>query len=147
MITYTLGRGLYVALTNRCNATPLAVTRGPGFKITSGTFAPLPEGFEPSAKAVVAEVQAALAAHSAINYDSVVFAGLGEPTLRLPDLLEISQVRAPLQSPCSRDARVIMLPEGIASHPGAQEQRIDRHFPASEHQRAGQRSVEPRHHS
>jgi len=93
MITYALGRGLYVALTNRCNATPLFHTRGPGFSITSTRFEPLPAGFEPEPHRIVAEVAGALAARPG-QFDSVVFAGLGEPTLRLRDMLAISEVKA-----------------------------------------------------
>ena len=91
MITYALGRGLYVALTNRCNATPLFHTRGPGFKITSTKFEPLPAGAEPEPREVIEAVDTALDASG--NYNSIVFAGLGEPTLRLEALLEISQVK------------------------------------------------------
>jgi len=91
MITYVMGRGLYVALTNRSNATPLFNTRGPGFSITSTHFEPLPAGFEPEPHRVVAEVEGTLAACTK-HFDSIVFAGLGEPTLRLHDMLEISKV-------------------------------------------------------
>jgi hypothetical protein len=98
MITYALGRGLYVSLTNRCNATPLFNTRGPGFSITSSHFEPLPAGFEPEPHRVVTEVEGELAARPK-HFDSIVFAGLGEPTLRLHDMLEISKVSSGRASP------------------------------------------------
>jgi len=92
MITYALGRGLYVALTNRANTTPLFNTRGPGFKITSTQFEPLPEGIEPETQQVLAAVGSALALTlGPAKYDSIVFAGFGEPTLRLGSLLEVCQ--------------------------------------------------------
>ena len=88
-VTYTLGRALYVALTNRCNAVPLAMTRGPQFVMpASSGFAPLPEGFEPTADDVVAAVQARLSSGGDGGPSSVVFAGLGEPLLRLGVLLD-----------------------------------------------------------
>ena len=97
MITYALGRALYVALTNSCNTTPLFLTRGPGFKITSAAFAPLcPDRPDyPSTAQVVAAVRSELS-QAPQKHDSVVFAGFGEPTLRLPDLLEITRVSASL---------------------------------------------------
>ncbi len=90
MITYRLGLGLYVALTNSCTATPVFVTRGPGFKISPDKFAPLAEGFEPAPPQVLAAVEAAVRQSQP---DSIVFAGYGEPTLRLPCMLEVCQVR------------------------------------------------------
>jgi hypothetical protein len=90
MITYRLGRGLYVALTNRCTTTPVFVTRGPGFKISPDKFAPLSEGFEPAPPQVLEAVEAAVRESSP---DSIVFAGYGEPTLCLPCMLEVCQVR------------------------------------------------------
>ena len=52
-LSYTLGRTLYVALTNRCNSVPLFSTRGPGFQMPAASgFAPLPDGVEPSAEQV-----------------------------------------------------------------------------------------------
>ena len=98
MMTYVMGRGLYVALTNRCNATPLFNTRGPGFSISSTHFEPLPAGFEPEPHRVVAEVEGALATRPK-HFESIVFAGLGEPTLRLHEMLEISKVSSGRASP------------------------------------------------
>ncbi|MGB1594783.1 MAG: hypothetical protein ACPIOQ_18640, partial [Promethearchaeia archaeon] len=69
------------------------MTRGPGFKITSAAFAPLcPDRPDyPSTAQVVAAVRSELS-QAPQKHDSVVFAGFGEPTLRLPDLLEMTRV-------------------------------------------------------
>ena len=81
------------AVNHSCNTTPLFLTRGPGFKITSAAFAPLcPDRPDyPSTAQVVAAVRSELS-QAPQKHDSVVFAGFGEPTLRLPDLLEITRV-------------------------------------------------------
>mgnify|MGYP003686191381 CR=1 FL=1 len=88
-ITYALGRAIYVSLTNRCNAQTLIATRGPSFAMPqSSGFTPLPEGFEPTADEVVAAVRAQLdLLPEADGPVPVVFAGLGEPLLRLDVLL------------------------------------------------------------
>jgi len=87
-LTYTLGRAIYVALTNRCNALTLPVTRGPSFAMPAASgFAPLPDGFEPTAEDLVAAVESRLASSDG-GPSSVVFAGLGEPLLRLDVLVE-----------------------------------------------------------
>ena len=71
-LSYTLGRTLYVALTNRCNSVPLFSTRGPGFQMPAASgFAPLPDGVEPSAEQVAEAVAAAA------DVDAVCFAGVG----------------------------------------------------------------------
>lgn len=90
-ITYRLGRTLYVALTNSCNAVSLIQSRGPGFAmpVQSG-FAPLPEGFTPSAEEVYQAVEAAQS-----DYDSIAFAGAGEPLLRLGVLEQAAQLLLP----------------------------------------------------
>ena len=41
-LSYTLGRTLYVALTNRCNSVPLFSTRGPGFQMPAASAPPPP---------------------------------------------------------------------------------------------------------
>ena len=77
-LSYTLGRTLYVALTNRCNSVPLFSTRGPGFQMPAASgFAPLPDGVEPSAEQVAEAVAAAA------DVDAVCFAGVGEPLMKL----------------------------------------------------------------
>lgn len=85
-LSYTLGRTLYLALTNRCNAATLPSTRGPGFAMPAASgFAPLPPGFEPEAADAI---EAVADAFRDGEPEGVVFAGLGEPLLRLPVLLE-----------------------------------------------------------
>ena len=74
-LSYTLGRTLYVALTNRCNSVPLFSTRGPGFQMPAASgFAPLPDGVEPSAEQVAEAVAAAA------DVDAVCFAGADAKT-------------------------------------------------------------------
>lgn len=88
-----MGRALYVALTNRCNALPLAETRGPSFVMPADSgFAKLPDGYEPSADEVLSAVQSRLGSGLHVGApSSVVFAGLGEPLLRLCVLLEAAR--------------------------------------------------------
>ena len=86
-VAYKLGRTIYLALTNSCNAVSLITSRGPGFVIPPASgFAPLPEGFTPSAEEVHV---AALEAAALGEFDSIAFAGSGEPLLRL-SVLEAS---------------------------------------------------------
>ena len=91
MITYSLGRVLYVALTNHCNTTPVFVTRGPGFKISPDRFAPLADGLEPNPPQVLAAVDDVF--QGPHRPHSITFAGYGEPTLCLATMLEVSQVQ------------------------------------------------------
>lgn len=83
-ITYTVGGGIYVNMTNRC---PCACTfclrrNGPGV-YGSG---PLWLEREPA----VAEVEESLASRDVAGCREVVFCGYGEPTERLDDLLEVA---------------------------------------------------------
>ena len=78
-LTYRLGRTLYVALTNSCNAVSLIESRGPGFVMPAESgFTPLPEGITPDAEQIYEAVEAAEG-----EYDGIAFAGAGEPLLRL----------------------------------------------------------------
>ena len=99
-ITYKLSSSLYVSLTNRSNAQSLMRSRGPGFTMpsTSG-FALLPDGFEPSAADVVSAVETELdvTAAGGTPFASVVFAGAGEPLLRLRVLEEAATTLAASQ--------------------------------------------------
>lgn len=98
-LTYTLGRSLYLALTNRCNSATLIETRGPGFALReSSGFTPLDEGFEPTAAEALAAVSAAYAT-AADGFDAVVFAGVGEPLLRLRVLEEASRAISTAHAP------------------------------------------------
>ncbi|KAL1526189.1 hypothetical protein AB1Y20_014917 [Prymnesium parvum] len=94
-VTYALGRSLYVALTNRCNSVSLISSRGPGFTLPPGSgFVPLADEFEPCAdevyRAVVSASSRLDGAHGA--FESVVFAGAGEPLLRLRTLEEAARL-------------------------------------------------------
>ena len=76
-LTYRLGRTLYIALTNSCNAVSLIDSRGPGFSMSAESgFARLPEGFTPSVEEVLSAVDAAS------DFDAIAFAGAGEPLLK-----------------------------------------------------------------
>lgn len=90
-ITYTLGGGAYVQLTERARGTTLLDARGPGFSMpaTSG-FAPLALN-HPEREPTASEVIAALEATFAAGYDTgaaashegdlkgLTFAGAGDP--------------------------------------------------------------------
>lgn len=89
-VAYSLGRTLYLALTNRSNATSIIDTRGPSFVMppTSG-FQLLPDGLEnePTPEELAAIVDACYADMDIVgmgeNDPGVVFGGAGEPLLRL----------------------------------------------------------------
>ena len=80
-VTYRLRRSLYVVLTNQANSVSLMWSRGPSFAM-SGDFAPLAEGVEPDASTVARAVQEAFDS-APEPFSDVVFAGAGEPLLRL----------------------------------------------------------------
>lgn len=92
-LAYFLGSTLYVGLTNRACGLSLPASRGPGFLMpASSGFAPLAR--EPSADEVVAVVTTAFASDprkasqdGGAPDPGVVFAGLGDPLLRLPTLV------------------------------------------------------------
>jgi|APGre2960657444_1045066.scaffolds.fasta_scaffold02997_3 hypothetical protein len=105
-IAYSLGGVLYLNLAQRCNATPLHETRGPGFQMppeTGFNVAPSPSGGapvyrlplppgapEPSAAEAAAVLRTLCATWrpNAPRPPSVVFAGAGEPLLALQVLLD-----------------------------------------------------------
>lgn len=94
-ITYCFGGVVYVSLTNECNAQlTMLVANGPGFTFPPGTdFAPLPDGYEPTGKeaadaALRACAELDRADPGAQGAREVVFAGLGEPLVRFPAMLE-----------------------------------------------------------
>ena len=101
-VAYSLGRTLYLSLTNRTNARPIVDTRGPSFRmpIESG-FVRLPEGVqhEPTPAELAAVVEACYDVREDIvgmgeNDPGVVFGGAGEPLLRLDALREtVDEVR------------------------------------------------------
>eukprot|EP00961_Rhodomonas_salina_P031593 425662-Rhodomonas_salina.1 len=86
---FAVGRSLYVALTNKSNSTPLPVTRGPGFKMSS-PFSPLPDGFEPNSKQIFVAVDAAWKKADtgcAIFYDAAdIHGGYGTEQIVLADV-------------------------------------------------------------
>ena len=93
-VAYTLGRTLYLSLTNRSNAAGILQTRGPGFVMPSTSlFVPLPKGAaEPTAVELAAVVDAWYQHGDIVgmgeNDRGVVFAGAGEPLLRLDVLVD-----------------------------------------------------------
>jgi hypothetical protein len=105
-VAYQLGGSLYLNLTQRCNATPLHETRGPGFQMPAETgfhVAPCPSGDavvytlplppgapEPSAAEAAGVLRTLCAAwrSDAPRPPAVVFAGAGEPLLALQVLLD-----------------------------------------------------------
>ena len=104
-LCYRLGCSVYVAVTNRCNSVTLNGSRGPGFVMPAASgFEPLPDGIaaEPSplaiAEAVAGAFAAAPAAAAAASSSvparptSVVFAGVGEPLLRLSIVEEATRL-------------------------------------------------------
>jgi len=94
-LTYCFGGVVYVGLTNELNAgLSMLAANGPGFGFPPGTgFAPLPDGFAPTgAEAAAAALEACRQLNAQQQREpeprAVVFAGLGEPLLRLPALCE-----------------------------------------------------------
>jgi hypothetical protein len=93
-VAYTVGRGLYLALTDKTNSRTVFASRGPGFAMSrESNFSPLGEGAaEPSATELAAVVDRAYDGADIIgmgeNDPGVTFAGLGEPLLRVETLVE-----------------------------------------------------------
>ena len=100
-LAYSLGRTLYLSVTNRANAASILDTRGPGFRMPdSSGFLLLPDDApEPTSDELAAVVDACYADMDIVgmgeNDPGVVFAGAGEPLLR-PDVLvdTVRKVRA-----------------------------------------------------
>ena len=90
---YTLGGGLYLALTDASNARTLLASRGPAFRMPEESgFHPIGMSTEPTALQladIVDHFYENLEVRGGVEGDSgVTFAGLGEPTLKLDVLLE-----------------------------------------------------------
>ena len=85
VITYPVGSGLYVNLTNRCPCACECCLRksGPGVNGKDSLWL--------TREPTVAEVIADLEARDLSVYKEVVFCGYGEPTERLADLLEVAR--------------------------------------------------------
>eukprot|EP00242_Pyramimonas_sp_CCMP2087_P003993 CAMPEP_0198213882 /NCGR_PEP_ID=MMETSP1445-20131203/35109_1 /TAXON_ID=36898 /ORGANISM="Pyramimonas sp., Strain CCMP2087" /LENGTH=212 /DNA_ID=CAMNT_0043888735 /DNA_START=117 /DNA_END=755 /DNA_ORIENTATION=- len=87
-LAYTLRNTVYVALTNECNSVTLIASRGPSFKMpVSSGFVHLDNGKEPGAQHVFDVVEDAWR-EGKEPPEGVVFAGVGEPLLRLDVLKE-----------------------------------------------------------
>ena len=86
-VAYTLGRTLYLSVTNKSNALSILKTRGPGFVMPPSSGFALLSDPEPDAKELAAIVDATYERAEIVgmgeNDPGVVFAGAGEPLLRL----------------------------------------------------------------
>jgi TatD DNase family protein len=96
-IVYKIRRSLYINLTNRCNNNcSFCIRNGPGGGYVAGHYLRIKS--EPSASGVIAAIEMER------EYDEVVFCGLGEPTLRLPELLEVSRAMKERHFPIRLDS-------------------------------------------
>ena len=98
-VAYVLGRTLYLAMTNRSNAATIVETRGPGFAMPPESFfVPYSEPYrEPEAEELADVVDLFYEKLEIVgmgeNDPGVVFAGMGEPLLRMDQIREtIEQV-------------------------------------------------------
>ena len=82
-IVYEIRRSLYINLTNRCSCNCAFCPRVAGDGHVVGHYLRLTS--EPSTNDVLREIE------KRTDFDEVVFCGLGEPTLRLRELLEIAE--------------------------------------------------------
>ncbi len=83
-VTYPVGRGLYVNLTNRCPCACTFCLRQNGDGVYGSDSLWLER--EPTVREVCDSIDAVDPA----TFDELVFCGYGEPTERLPDLLEVA---------------------------------------------------------
>ena len=82
VITYEVGSGLYVNVTNRCtNACEFCVRA-----VADGTYGELWLDTEPTKEQILADILS----RDLSAYTEIVFCGYGEPTLRLDDILWVS---------------------------------------------------------
>ena len=82
-ITYEVGNGLYVNVTNRCtNACEFCVRQ-----VADGTYGELWLSREPSREEILEDILK----RDLTKYSEIVFCGYGEPTLRLDDILYVSR--------------------------------------------------------
>jgi TatD family-associated radical SAM protein len=82
IITYEVGSGLYVNVTNRCtNACEFCVR-----SVADGTYGELWLDTEPTKEQILADILA----RDLNSYTEIVFCGYGEPTLRLDDILWVA---------------------------------------------------------
>jgi TatD family-associated radical SAM protein len=82
-ITYEVGDGLYVNVTNRCtNACEFCVRQ-----TADGTYGELWLDREPTANEILSDILS----RDLTKYSELVFCGYGEPTLRLDDILFVCE--------------------------------------------------------
>lgn len=82
-ITYEVGDGLYVNVTNRCtNACEFCVRQ-----TADGTYGELWLDREPTADEILSDILR----RDLTKYSELVFCGYGEPTLRLDDILSVCE--------------------------------------------------------
>lgn len=86
-LAYQLGGKLYLGVTDRCHATPLPATRGPGFRMPPDSGFRRLGDWEPS-PGDLAEAVAVHMASGERREAEVVFAGYGEPLLRVGCVVE-----------------------------------------------------------
>ncbi|MCR4316254.1 MAG: YchF/TatD family DNA exonuclease [Planctomycetes bacterium] len=84
-ITYRIRDSLYINLTNRCNAGCVFCPRETE-PVVKGHDLGMREDDEPTAEEVIAEIDSEFARR---KFSEIVFCGFGEPTLRLPELIEV----------------------------------------------------------
>ena len=82
-ITYEVGDGLYVNVTNRCTNTCDFCVR----QTADGTYGELWLEREPTKEEILADIEK----RELSRYAELVFCGYGEPTIRLDDILWVSQ--------------------------------------------------------
>mmetsp|Transcript_11218 Transcript_11218/g.29924 ORF Transcript_11218/g.29924 Transcript_11218/m.29924 type:complete len:364 (+) Transcript_11218:68-1159(+) len=83
---YALGRQLYVHVNAQCSTTPLLFTRGPGLQRPDWLRSVRALQEDPSIAELTAEIES-----QSKDFEACVFAGLGEPTLRLDVVLEVAR--------------------------------------------------------
>lgn len=82
VITYEVGDGLYVNITNRCtNACSFCVR-----SVADGTYGELWLEREPTVDEIIASISEA----DPTKYEEIVFCGYGEPTVRFFDVILVS---------------------------------------------------------
>jgi TatD family-associated radical SAM protein len=82
-ITYEVGNGLYVNITNRCtNACEFCVR-----SVADGTYGELWLERAPTVKEITDDILS----RELDRYSEIVFCGYGEPTLRLYDIIEVAK--------------------------------------------------------
>lgn len=111
-VVYRYHDGLYVNLTNRCS-TACAFCIKNSWKMDYRGHSLDLRGKEPSAAEVLG---LAAAEWLAAPFAELVFCGYGEPTMRLPELLEVARaVRAGAAAPLPKNLRIRLNTNGLAN--------------------------------